>query len=89
MVTGFEDPLLTRFISLAVEQNRDIAQATARIAQSRASLRLADAALLPSANGRTAGAWMIGLRPERPAHFIGEHHAAHTRLVIHLRRERL
>jgi outer membrane protein TolC len=48
--TGFEDPLLTRFISLALEQNLDIAQATARIAQSRASLRLADAALLPSAN---------------------------------------
>ena len=48
--TAFEDPLLTRFISLALEQNLDIAQATARIAQSRASLRLADAALLPSAN---------------------------------------
>jgi len=48
--TGFEDPLLTRFISLALEQNLDIAQATARITQSRASLRLADAALLPSAN---------------------------------------
>ncbi|MBL8540420.1 MAG: efflux transporter outer membrane subunit, partial [Betaproteobacteria bacterium] len=48
--TAFEDPLLTRFISLALAQNLDIAQATARIAQSRASLRLADAALLPSAN---------------------------------------
>ena len=47
---GFDDPLLTRFISLALEQNLDIAQATARVAQSRASLRLADAALLPSAN---------------------------------------
>ena len=48
--TGFDDPLLTRFISLALEQNLDIAQAAARVAQSRASLRLADAALLPSAN---------------------------------------
>src|SRR5437764_12942762 len=47
---GFDDSLLTRFISLALEQNLDIAQATARVAQSRASLRLADAALLPSAN---------------------------------------
>ena len=47
---GFEDPLLTRFISLALEQNLDLAQAAARVAQSRASLRLADAALLPSAN---------------------------------------
>src|ERR1043166_8575154 len=46
---GFDDPLLTRFISLALEQNLDIAQAAARVAQSRASLRQADAALLPSA----------------------------------------
>ena len=47
---GFDDPLLTRFISQALEQNLDIAQAGARVAQSRASLRQADAALLPSAN---------------------------------------
>src|SRR5207302_6735797 len=47
---GFDDPLLTRFVSLALEQNLDIAQAAARVAQARASLRLADAALLPSAN---------------------------------------
>jgi NodT family efflux transporter outer membrane factor (OMF) lipoprotein len=42
--------LLTHFVSLAVEQNLDIAQAAARVAQSRASLRYADAALLPSGN---------------------------------------
>jgi NodT family efflux transporter outer membrane factor (OMF) lipoprotein len=47
---GFNDPLLTRFVTLAVEQNLDIARAAARVAQSRASLRQADAALLPSAN---------------------------------------
>lgn len=47
---GFDDPLLTRFVSLALEQNLDIAQAAARVAQSRASLRQADAALFPSAN---------------------------------------
>lgn len=47
---GFNDPLLTRFVSLALEQNLDIARAAARVAQSRASLRQADAALLPSAN---------------------------------------
>jgi NodT family efflux transporter outer membrane factor (OMF) lipoprotein len=47
---GFDDPLLTCFVSLALEQNLDIAQAAARVAQSRASLRQADAALLPSAN---------------------------------------
>jgi NodT family efflux transporter outer membrane factor (OMF) lipoprotein len=47
---GFDDPVLTRFVSLALEQNLDIAQASARVAQSRASLRLANAALLPAAN---------------------------------------
>src|SRR5829696_2406906 len=47
---GFDDPLLTRFISLALEQNLDIAQTAARVVQSRALLRQADAALLPSAN---------------------------------------
>jgi len=46
---GFEDPLLTRLVALALEQNLDIAQAAARVAQSRASLRQADATLLPSA----------------------------------------
>ena len=47
---AFDDPLLTHFISLALEQNLDIAQAAARVTQSRASLRYADAALLPAAN---------------------------------------
>jgi NodT family efflux transporter outer membrane factor (OMF) lipoprotein len=54
--SGFDDPLLTRFISLALEQNLDIAQAAARVAQSRASLRQADSALLPSANVSAQGA---------------------------------
>ncbi|MFC4311986.1 efflux transporter outer membrane subunit [Steroidobacter flavus] len=53
--TGFDDPVLTRFVSLALEQNLDIAQATARVAQSRASLRLATAALLPAGNVSTQG----------------------------------
>jgi NodT family efflux transporter outer membrane factor (OMF) lipoprotein len=53
---GFDDPLLTRLISLALEQNLDIAQAASRVAQSRASLRQADAALLPSANVSAQGA---------------------------------
>lgn len=47
---GFDDPLLTRFVSAALEQNLDIAQAAARVAQARASLRQADAALFPSAH---------------------------------------
>lgn len=53
---GFDDPLLARFVALALEQNLDIAQAAARVAQSRASLRQADAALLPSANVSAHGA---------------------------------
>ena len=47
---AFDDPLLTRFVSLALQQNLDIAQAASRVAQSRAALRHADAALLPAAN---------------------------------------
>jgi NodT family efflux transporter outer membrane factor (OMF) lipoprotein len=47
---AFDDPLLERFVSLALEQNLDIAQAAARVAQSRASLHQANSALLPSAN---------------------------------------
>lgn len=45
---GFGDPLLSRFVSQALEQNLDIAQAAARVGQSRASLRAATAAMLPS-----------------------------------------
>jgi len=46
---GFNDPLLTRYVSLALDQNLDLAQAVARIDQARARLGAADAALLPSA----------------------------------------
>jgi len=53
---AFDDSLLTHFILLALEQNLDIAQAAARVAQSRASLRYADAALLPAANVSTSAA---------------------------------
>lgn len=53
---GFDDPMLTRFVSLALDQNLDIAQAAARVAQARAGLRLADAALLPAANVTAQGA---------------------------------
>lgn len=48
--TGFGDPQLTRFVALALEQNLDLAQAAARVAQARAGLGAANAALLPSAN---------------------------------------
>ena len=48
--SAFDDPLLTHFVTLALEQNLDIAQAAARVAQSRASLRAAAATRLPVAN---------------------------------------
>ena len=41
---------MERFVSLALEQNLDISQAAARVAQPRASWCYADAALLPAAN---------------------------------------
>lgn len=47
---AFDDALLAHYVALALEQNMDIAQATARVAQSRAALRYADAALLPAGN---------------------------------------
>lgn len=47
---GFNDPLLSQLVEDALAQNLDIAQATARMAQSWAGLGTATAALLPSAN---------------------------------------
>src|SRR5881409_4001558 len=52
---AFDDPMLTRCVALALDQNLDMALAAARVAQARASLRLADAALLPSANVSAQG----------------------------------
>jgi NodT family efflux transporter outer membrane factor (OMF) lipoprotein len=56
---GFEDPKLTGFVKLAQEQNLDLAQALARVAQARAGLGAANAALLPSAavSGQAARAY--------------------------------
>ncbi len=36
---GFHDPVLTQLVTRALSQNLDIAQAVARVTQSRASLR--------------------------------------------------
>ena len=47
---GFDDPVLTEFVAKALEQNLDLAQAAARVAQARAGLGAANAALLPSGN---------------------------------------
>jgi len=45
---AFDDPLLARLVERALAQNLDLEQAAARVAQARASLRGANAALLPS-----------------------------------------
>ncbi|MGO4701158.1 efflux transporter outer membrane subunit [Dyella sp. 2RAB6] len=57
--TGFGDPRLTRYITLALEQNLDLAQASARVTQARAGLGAANAALLPfgTISGQTARAY--------------------------------
>ncbi|MDQ0586555.1 efflux transporter outer membrane subunit [Variovorax paradoxus] len=57
--TGFGDPQLARFVTLALAQNLDLAQASARAAQARAGLGAANAALLPSGNisGQAARAY--------------------------------
>jgi len=47
---GFGDAQLSRFIKLALAQNLDLAQASARVTQARAGLGAANAALLPSGN---------------------------------------
>jgi len=48
--TGFGDPQLSRYVMIALERNLDLAQASARITQTRAGLGAATAALLPSGN---------------------------------------
>jgi NodT family efflux transporter outer membrane factor (OMF) lipoprotein len=53
---GFGDPQLTRLVRLALAQNLDLAQASARVAQARAGLGAANAALLPSGNVSAQGA---------------------------------
>lgn len=56
---GFDDPLLSDLVSSALAQNLDLAQASARMAQARAGLGAATAALLPSGNinGQAARAY--------------------------------
>jgi NodT family efflux transporter outer membrane factor (OMF) lipoprotein len=53
---GFGDPQLTRFVTLALAQNLDLAQASARVAQAQAGLGAANAALLPSGTINSQGA---------------------------------
>jgi NodT family efflux transporter outer membrane factor (OMF) lipoprotein len=47
---AFDDAHLARLVKIALEQNLDLAQATARVAQARSAVGMANAALLPSGN---------------------------------------
>lgn len=62
---AFGDPQLTRFVTLALEQNLDMAQASARVTQARAGLGAAHAALLPIGNitGQAARAYQSAETP--------------------------
>lgn len=62
---GFGDPLLSQYVTDALAQNLDLAQATARMAQARAGLGAATAALLPSGNvsGQAARAYQSAETP--------------------------
>lgn len=51
---AFGDPQLARYVAQALDRNLDLAQAAARVAQARAGLGAANAALLPS--GAVTGA---------------------------------
>lgn len=62
---GFGDPLLIRLIDKAVAGNTDLAQARARIDQSRALARAAGAALLPRLDA-TGGITTLGQSLELP-----------------------
>jgi NodT family efflux transporter outer membrane factor (OMF) lipoprotein len=53
---AFGDARLTRYVTLALAQNLDLAQASARVAQARAGLGAAEAALLPSAGASAQAA---------------------------------
>lgn len=62
---GFGDPLLATLVARAVAGNTDLAQAEARILQSRAAARIAGAALLPTV-GATGEATTLSQSRETP-----------------------
>ncbi len=70
--TGFGDPLLTKTIERALEQNLDLAAALARVDQARAAARAAGGALLPTADASAQSA-KARLSLEGPIGSIGRH----------------
>lgn len=70
--TAFNDPALTRIVERAAAQNLDLAQAEARLIQSRASARAAGAALLPVAEASGSAA-KVRQSLDGPIGSIGRH----------------
>ena len=70
--TAFNDPGLERVIARVQAQNLDIAQAAARVNQSRAAAKAAGAALLPSLQGQ-AGISRTRQSLQSPIGEIGQH----------------
>jgi NodT family efflux transporter outer membrane factor (OMF) lipoprotein len=68
---GFGDPLLVMLIDRAVANNTDIAQARARLAQSRAAAKGAGAALLPTLDG-TGDATTVSQSLETPIGHVSQ-----------------
>ncbi|TXT38842.1 MAG: RND efflux system outer membrane lipoprotein NodT [Comamonadaceae bacterium] len=63
--SGFGDSLLTRFVTQAMAQNLDLAQASARVTQARAGMGAANAALQPTGqvSGQAARAYQSAETP--------------------------
>src|SRR5882672_1768054 len=70
--TGFDDPVLTRIVERALEQNLDLAAAFARVDQARAVAREAGAQLLPTASA-TGSASPLRQSLNSPIGAIGRH----------------
>jgi NodT family efflux transporter outer membrane factor (OMF) lipoprotein len=70
--TGFDDPELTRLVDRALTLNLDLAQARARVLQSRAAARAAGAALLPKADADGSAA-NVEQSLDSPIGQIGRH----------------
>ena len=69
---SFKDPDLRRIVERASRQNLDLAQAQARLVQSRATMRAATAALLPTA-GVDVSAARVNQSLNSPIGAIGRH----------------
>jgi NodT family efflux transporter outer membrane factor (OMF) lipoprotein len=70
--TAFDDPELERVVQRVQDQNLDIAQAAARVRQSRAAANAAGAALLPSVS-EAGGASKVQQSLKSPIGEIGQH----------------